>query len=88
MNINRCSQIQRSLCEKIVGKKTKEKKKLKSLITKRSIKTAVVAVIGFLCGLIFDSAIFAINPIICGVAEAVLLSGVYYALSVKEGRGI
>lgn len=88
MNINHYSQIQRSLCEKNVGKKTKEKETLKNFISKRSVKTAAVAAIGFLCGLIFDSTIFAINPIICGITEAILLSGVYYALSIKDGRGI
>ena len=57
---------------------------MKNFLKKRSVKTAVAAVIGFLCGLVVDSAIFGINPLICGVVEATLLSVVYYATSEKE----
>lgn len=59
---------------------------MKNFFARRSVKTAVVAVIGFICGLVVDSSIFAINPIVCGIVEAELLSGVYYATSVKDGR--
>ena len=59
---------------------------MKNFFARRSVKTAVVAVIGFVCGLVVDSSIFAINPIVCGIVEAALLSGVYYSLSLKDGR--
>ena len=59
---------------------------MKHFIERRSVKTVVAAVIGFLCGLIVDSAIFGIKPLICCVVEATLLSVVYYATSVKEWR--
>ena len=59
---------------------------MKNFFARRSVKTAVVAAIGFICGLVVDSAIFAINPIVCGIVEAALLSGVYYSISLKDGR--
>lgn len=59
---------------------------MKNFFARRSVKTAVAAAIGFLCGLIVDSAIFGINPFICCVVEATLLAVVYYATSVKEWR--
>ena len=59
---------------------------MKNFFARRSVKTAVIAAIGFVCGLVVDSSIFAINPIACGIVEAVLLSGVYYAISLKDGR--
>ncbi len=59
---------------------------MKNFFAKRSVKTAVVAVIGFVCGLVVDSSIFAINPIVCGIVEAALLSAVYYPLSLKDDR--
>lgn len=59
---------------------------MKNFLARRSVKTAVIAAVGFVCGLVIDSAIFAINPIVCGVIEAALVSAVYYAISVKDGR--
>lgn len=59
---------------------------MKNFITRRSVKTAFIAAVGFVCGMVIDSAIFAINPIVCGVVEAALVSAVYYAISVKDGR--
>lgn len=59
---------------------------MKNFLARRSVKTAVIAAVGFVCGLVIDSAIFAINPIVCGVVEAALVSAVYYAISVKDGR--
>lgn len=59
---------------------------MKNFLARRSVKTAVIAAVGFVCGLVIDSAIFAINPIVCGVVEAALVSAVSYAISVKDGR--
>ena len=59
---------------------------MKNFFARRSVKTAVVAAAGFVCGLVVDSSIFAINPIVCGIVEAALLSGVYYSLSLKDER--
>lgn len=62
---------------------------MKNFFARRSVKTAIIAVVGFICGLVVDSAIFAINPIvcgICGIVEAALLSAVYYSLSLKDER--
>lgn len=59
---------------------------MKNFLARRSVKTAVIAAVGFVCGLVIDSAVFAINPIVCGVVEAALVSAVYYAISVKDGR--
>lgn len=59
---------------------------MKNFFARRSVKTAVIAAIGFVCGLVVDSSIFAINPIVCGIVEAALLSGIYYSLSLKDDR--
>lgn len=59
---------------------------MKNFISRRYVKTAFIAAMGFVCGMVIDSAIFAINPIVCGVVEAALVSAVYYAISVKDGR--
>ena len=59
---------------------------MKHFIERRSVKTAIIAVVGFICGLVVDSVIFAINPIVCGIVEAALLSAVYYSLSLKDER--
>ena len=59
---------------------------MKNFFARRSVKTAIIAVVGFICGLVVDSAIFAINPIVCGIVEAALLSAVYYSLSLKDER--
>ncbi len=59
---------------------------MKHFIERRSVKTAVAAAVGFVCGAVIDSAIFAINPIVCGIVEAALLSAVYYSLSLKDER--
>ena len=61
---------------------------MKNFFARRSVKTAFIAAIGLVCGLFVDSSIFAINPIVCGIVEAALLSAVYYSISVKDGRGM
>ena len=59
---------------------------MKNFFARCSVNTAIIAVVGFICGLVVDSAIFAINPIVCGIVEAALLSAVYYSLSLKDER--
>ena len=61
---------------------------MKNFFARRSVKMAFIAAIGLVCGLFVDSSIFAINPIVCGIVEAALLSAVYYSISVKDGRGM
>ena len=61
---------------------------MKNFIARRSVKTSIIAAVGFVCGMVVDSAIFAINPIVCGIVEAALLSAVYYSISAKDGRGM
>ena len=76
------------LCYTIVRneKTIKGKTAMKNFFARRSVKTAIIAVVGFICGLVVDSAIFAINPIVCGIVEAALLAAVYYSLSLKDER--
>ena len=42
---------------------------MKNFFARRSVKTAIIAVVGFICGLVVDSAIFAINPIVAALLK-------------------
>ena len=76
------------LCYTIIRNKKNNKGEtiMKNFFARRSVKTAIIAVVGFVCGLVVDSSIFSINPIVCGIVEAALLSAIYYSLSLKDDR--
>ena len=47
------------------------------------ISTIVIAIVGGICGLFFDSVLFGINPVFAASTEALLLSTIYVALETK-----
>lgn len=61
---------------------------MKKIFTKTFFRMLGTAIVGFVCGAVIDSVIFAINPIVCGIVEAALLSAVYYSISLKDWRGM
>ena len=66
------------LCYTIIRNKKNNKGEtiMKNFFARRSVKTAIIAAVGFVCGLVVDSSIFYVNPVVCGIVEAALLSAI------------
>lgn len=59
---------------------------MKKILANKFVPVIIMAVLGFISGFFIDSALFAINGIFCGVAEAILVGGIALSFAIKDGR--
>ena len=50
------------------------------------ISTIAIAIVGGICGFLFDSVLFGIDPVFAASTESVLLAMIYVALETKAQK--